>query len=95
MFEIDENGGKTWPAGFLRYVADKKKKAIPKAFERTKKIKDLPLDIKKNHLFGCHVSGIYKEAKKVINNQLNPLWIPPSQLKSGNYISRIDNKYNN
>ena len=42
-----------------------------------------------NHFFGQTVANAYLDAKKEINNRLNPLWVVRSAWKSGETMSGV------
>jgi hypothetical protein len=75
------NGALRWPTEFVEYV--NAKKAVAPSETWIAKHKKNSNDNTMKQFFGEHIAKVYEKAKKNINNILNPRWIPPEKLRSG------------
>mmetsp|Transcript_13275 Transcript_13275/g.19993 ORF Transcript_13275/g.19993 Transcript_13275/m.19993 type:complete len:463 (+) Transcript_13275:120-1508(+) len=93
LFKSPEFGSgpvKKWPAYFESYVSNKKSTTHTPTFKATNKATKAMTPVHLNHCyFGKQVADRYVEAKRVINNHANPLWIEPCKLQSGETVSGL------
>ena len=68
---------------FKRYVIDLSNRSPGEKFIKSKKLSDSDSEVQKTVFFGETIRLRHKDAKKEINNFVNPLWIEPSKLPSG------------
>jgi hypothetical protein len=75
---------KEWPSFFYDFIKQKRDRAISVTFmKRNPKVSLLSLLEQRKCYFGSHIMDTALAVKGVICDQLNPLWIPPEQLRAG------------
>ena len=84
IFQNKSTSKKEWPSFFLDYIKQKRERAISATFiKRNPKISSFSLHEQQKCYFGSHIMDTALVVKEIICNQLNPLWIPTEELRSG------------
>mmetsp|Transcript_7174 Transcript_7174/g.10669 ORF Transcript_7174/g.10669 Transcript_7174/m.10669 type:complete len:435 (-) Transcript_7174:79-1383(-) len=93
LFKCPEFGSgptKKWPDFYEAYVTNKRNVTCTTTFKATNKATKAMTPEYLNHCyFGKQVAARFLEAKRIINNYANPLWIEPCKLKSGETVSGL------